>query len=93
MSEEFGKQSGNTQPGDGSSGKKGKKSGGKKCYKGRIDPTHATIGNFDISINKDVFSIDAFKLLEQLCLLRDDTSMSKEEKTEKMKELLKDQML
>ena len=60
----------------------------KKTYK--IDPTDVTIGDYNIKINKNINTINGMDLLQQLYTLHNDTSLSKQEKTARLEELLKE---
>lgn len=64
--------------------------GSKKKNIYRTDPTDITIGDFHITINRNIEKIDAISLLKQMYHIRNDSSLTMEQKTDKVQQLLKD---
>lgn len=58
----------------------------RRIYK--LDPTDVAIGNFHISMNKNMKNVDAISLLEHMLEIRNDTSLSSKEKTARVQELV-----
>lgn len=51
--------------------------------------TKITVGGLEININHSAFQLDSFELLEQLYLIKEDESLTNEEKQNKIQEVMK----
>jgi hypothetical protein len=67
---------------NGSKARKGKRN----IYK--LDPTDVIIGDFHITMNSSLGKVDAVSLLEKLHDIRNDSSLTSEEKADKVQQLI-----
>ena len=54
----------------------------------KLDPTDTVIGDFHISINKDMASVDAASLLKKMYAIRNNTSLTTEEKAARVQQIV-----
>lgn len=60
----------------------------------KVNPSNVSIGNFKIKINENAYNnSNHINILEELVLLRNDTSLSKDEKDARIKKLLETMLI